>query len=251
MTTYIAIVGKGGVGKTAIASLLIDLLSKKGVVLAIDGDPSTNLNTALGMKLNKTVGQVREKTAKDIQANTLPAGVAKMDVLEQRIRESLVEGDDIDLLAMGRPEGPGCYCAANTMLRQSIDRLGQNYKYVVIDNEAGMEHISRQTTRDIDYLIAVTDPTARGVTTALRMKELIGELRTKVGRVGLVINRLRGELPPELKAMADAAGMEILAAIGEDLSLPALEVKGQALTGLPEGSPLKAGVKSLAGKLGL
>jgi len=251
MTTTIAMAGKGGTGKTAVATLLVDYLSRKGVVLAIDADPATNLNMALGMKLGKTVGRIREDMADDIKYSRLPTMVPKQDVLTQRIRETVVEGDKVDLLAMGRPEGPGCYCAANTMLRQAIDKLGTTYDYVVIDSEAGMEHISRQTTRDIDVLLLITDPTVRGITTAVRMKELMHELRTKVGRIGLIINRVRGELPPELKKIADDAKIEILAAIGEDPNLPELEIKGKPIIDLPAGSPLKKGVREVLEKLGL
>jgi CO dehydrogenase maturation factor len=229
MTTYVAIVGKGGTGKTAISSLLIDYLSKKGVVLAIDADPSTNLNTALGMNLSKTVGAVREKTAKDIQANTLPAGVAKLDILEQRIRESLVEGDEVDLLAMGRPEGPGCYCAANTMLRQSIDRLGQNYKYVVIDNEAGMEHLSRRTTRNMDALLLVTDPTKVGVETAGRLLSLAKEMELEVKRSVLAVNGSRGPLNPSVERAVKAVPADLVLHIPHSDEVHHLSVEGMSI----------------------
>ena len=179
MGKTIVIAGKGGVGKTAIAALLIDLLSKKGVVLAIDADPSTNLNDALGLPIKGTVGRAREDITDDIQKGRMSPTVSKQDVLDMKIREALVESSKIDLLAMGRPEGPGCYCAANHMLRLSIDRLAKNYDYTVIDSEAGMEHISRQTTRDVDFLLVVSDPTMRGITAAARMKELIKEMRTR------------------------------------------------------------------------
>ena len=133
MTTTIAIAGKGGSGKTTIAALLIKLLSQKGVVLAIDGDPSTNLNLALGLPLSYTVGKIREEMTAAVKSRRFEAGIAKQDYLELKTSEALVESPKIDLLAMGRPEGPGCYCAANNMLRTCIDRLGKNYDYVVID----------------------------------------------------------------------------------------------------------------------
>ena len=251
MTVTIAVVGKGCVGKTAVSTLLTSMLSEKGVVLAIDADPSTNLNQALGMPLGKTVGRIREDTTDDIQKGRLSPEVPKQDYLTMRIREAVVEGDNIDLLAMGRPEGPGCYCAANNMLRQAIDKLGHGYKYVIIDSEAGMEHISRQTTRDVDFMLAVTDPTVRGITAAIRMKELIKELRTKAGKIGLIINRVRNGLPPELKKIADEAKIEIVAAIPEDPNLPALEIVGKPITDLPDNSPLKKSVREMIGKLGL
>ena len=251
MTTTIVVAGKGGVGKTAIAALLIDLLSKKGVVLAIDADPATNLNTALGLPLGDTVGRAREDVTEDIQKGRLSPTVSKQDVLDMKIREALVESAKVDLLAMGRPEGPGCYCAANHMLRLSIDRLANNYEYTVIDSEAGMEHISRQTTRDVDFLLIVSDVTMRGITTAARMKDLIKEMRTKVGKVCLAVNRVKNGLPQEIgKAISDF-GLELIATISEDLNLADLDIKGKPVTELPENSPLRQGAKEIISKLAL
>jgi CO dehydrogenase maturation factor len=251
MTTTIVVAGKGGVGKTAIAALLIDLLSKKGVVLAIDADPSTNLNAALGLPLGETVGRVREKITDDIQKGRLSPTVSKQDVLDMKIRESLIESAKIDLLAMGRPEGPGCYCAANHMLRLSMERLGKGYDYMVIDSEAGMEHISRQTTQDVDFLLIVSDVTMRGITTAARMKELIKEMRTKVGKVYLAVNRVQDGLPQEIGKAASDFGLNLIAAVPEDPNLAGLEVKGKPIIELPEDSPLRLGAKEIVSKLGL
>ena len=251
MTTTIAIAGKGGVGKTIIAALLIDLLSQKGIVLAVDADPSANLNLALGLPLEGPVGGVREEMVKDIQKQSLPTGVPMQDILQGRIRATLVESDKVDLLTMGRPEGPGCYCAANHMLRLSIGRLTRNYDYVVIDCEAGMEHISRQTAGDIDVLLTISDPTVRGITAAAAMKELIQELRTKVGGVYLVINRVKGGPPWEIKEAADGLGLHLIATILEDPNLADLEVKGTPLIQLPPDSPLQLGVREITDKLKL
>ena len=182
MTTTIAITGKGGTGKTSISALLIKLLSEKGTVLAIDGDPSSNLNMALGLPLEETIGSIREGMLDHKAVGR--SGIPKPDYLEIKVREAVVESGQIDLLAMGRPEGPGCYCAANNWLRGSIDRLAVNYDYVVVDNEAGMEHISRQTTRSVDILLVISDPSIRGLTAAERMKNLIGELRSRVDKIG-------------------------------------------------------------------
>lgn len=251
MSKTITIVGKGGVGKTAISSLIIDILSKKGIVLAIDADPSTNLNDALGLPLNDTVGKAREDLTEDIQKGKIPPGIAKQDVLEMKIREAVVESDKIDLLAMGRPEGPGCYCAANHMLRLSIDRMAKNYDYVVIDCEAGMEHISRQTTRDVDYLLIISDPTMRGITAAGRMKELIKEMRTGVGKVAMVVNRVKNGLPEEISKAVSGFGMDLVIAIPEDPDLSDLEIKGKPIIELPDSSPLRQGVQQILDKLGL
>ena len=249
MTKTIAIAGKGGTGKTSISALLIKLLSTKGSVLAIDGDPSSNLHMALGLPLEETIGSIREGML-DRKA-VEKSGMPKPDYLELKVREALVESEGVDLLAMGRPEGPGCYCAANNWLRGSIDRLAGNYAFVVIDNEAGMEHISRQTTRNVDILLLVSDPSIRGITAAVRMKDLIGELRSRVGRICLVVNRVRGEVPPQIKQTIDEAKLDLITAIAEDPDILDLEVRGAPLIDLPADSPMRKGVADIAMKLGL
>ncbi len=251
MAKTITIAGKGGVGKTAISAMIIDLLSKKGVVLAIDADPSTNLNEALGMELSGTVGKAREDLTEEIQKGSLAPGVAKQDILDMRIREAMVETSKVDLLAMGRPEGPGCYCAANRMLRLSIDRLAKNYDYVVTDSEAGMEHISRQTTQDVDALIVATDPTMRGLNAAARVKDLIKEMRTKVGGIYLVVNRVKNGLPREIDKTAKDFGLNLIVTIAEDPNLSDLEIKGKPLVELPDDSPLRIGAQQIIDKIGL
>ncbi|MBM4462894.1 MAG: carbon monoxide dehydrogenase [Chloroflexi bacterium] len=251
MPTTIVVAGKGGTGKTTVAALLIQLLSQKGVVLAIDADPATNLHQALGVPLGDTVGRIREDMTDDIKRGTISPTMSKQEYLDQKIMAALVELKGFDLLAMGRPEGPGCYCAANNMLRLSIDRLGQRYSYVVIDSEAGMEHISRQTTRDIDILLIMSDVTQRGINTAAAMKGLIKELRTQVGKVCLVVNRSANGLPPEIVRSIDSHGFELVATIPQDTRLADLEVKGLPVTQLPLDSSLRIGVRELASKVGL
>jgi len=249
MTKTIAIAGKGGTGKTTIAALLIKLLSQKGLVLAVDADPSTNLNQALGLPLDesKTVGRIREKMTEDVSKGRFSPTITKQEYLFSKIMESLVESKGFDLLAMGRPEGPGCYCASNEFLRASLDKLVKDYKYnyIVMDCEAGMEHISRQTTRDVDVLLIMSDPTIKGVTTAARMKKLIEELRSNVGKVGLIINRVRGELSPEIKRVVDGAGLQVVALIPEDPDMATLEMQGRPVTELPQESPLQLKVKEI------
>ena len=249
MTKTIAIAGKGGTGKTTIAALLIKLLSQKGLVLAVDADPSINLNQALGLPLDesKTVGRIREKMTEDVSKGRFSPIITKQEYLFSKIMESLVESKGFDLLAMGRPEGPGCYCASNEFLRASLDKLVKDYKYnyIVMDCEAGMEHISRQTTRDVDVLLIMSDPTIKGVTTAARMKKLIEELRSNVGKVGLIINRVRGELSPEIKKVIDGAGLQVVALIPEDPDMATLEMQGRPVTELPKGSPLQLKVKEI------
>lgn len=255
MTKTIAIAGKGGTGKTSIAALLIKLLSQKGLVLAVDADPSTNLNQALGLSLedDETVGRIREKMTEDVSKGRFNPTIGKQEYLFNQIMESLVESKGFDLLAMGRPEGPGCYCASNEFLRVSLDKLVKDYKYqyIVMDCEAGMEHISRQTTRDVDVLLIMSDPTMRGITTAARMKNLIGELRSKIGNIGLIVNRVKVELSPEIKKAIDESNLQVIALIPEDHNLEALELKGRPIIELPDESPLQLKVKEIIEGLGL
>jgi CO dehydrogenase maturation factor len=250
MTKTIAIAGKGGTGKTTVAALLIKFLSQKGLVLAVDADPSTNLNQALGLPLDdsRTVGGIREKMTEDVSKGRLSPTIGKPEYLFGKIMESLVESKGFDLLAMGRPEGPGCYCAPNEFLRASLDKLVKDYKYayIVMDCEAGMEHISRQTTRDVDVLLIMSDPTMKGITTAARMKKLIEELRSNVGKAGLIVNRVRGELSPEIKKAIEESGLQIVALIPEDPDMAGLEMQGKPVTGLPPESPLQLKVKEIA-----
>jgi CO dehydrogenase maturation factor len=242
--------GKGGTGKTTVAALFIKLLAQRGLVLAVDADPSTNLSQALGLSLDdsRTVGRIREKMAEDVSKERLSPTIGKPEYLHSKIVESLAESKGFDLLTMGRPEGPGCYCASNEFLRASLDKLVKDYKYayVVMDCEAGMEHISRQTTRDVDVLLLMSDPTMKGITTAARMKELIKELRSNVGKVGLVINRVRGELSPEIKKAIDEANLQVIALIPEDPNMGDLEMKGRPVAELPQDSPLQLKIREIA-----
>jgi len=251
MTKTITIAGKGGTGKTTIAALLIELLSKRGTVLAIDADPSSNLHLALGLPLGQTVGSVREEMLAAVKSRSMEPGLAKQDYIELKVQESLVESKGMDLLAMGRPEGPGCYCAANSMLRTCIDRLANNYDYVVIDSEAGMEHISRQTTRDVDILLLASDMSMRGVISAARMKELIKELRTSVECVALVINRADGELSAEIKKVIDEAKLELIGLLPNEPAIAELDSHGRPLVELPAHSQLRKAITEVAQKVGL
>jgi CO dehydrogenase maturation factor len=251
MSKTIAIAGKGGTGKTTVSALLIKLLSSRGSVLAIDGDPSSNLNLALGLPLNETVGSVREEMATKVKSGKFEAGMSKPDYIDYKIHESLVESDRIDLLAMGRPEGPGCYCAANNMLRTSIDRLASKYDFVVIDNEAGMEHISRQTTRDVDILLIIAEPTVRSIITAGQIKDLIKELRTRVEKVALIINRVNGPLSSEIQKEIAATGLEVIGQISLDPQVAALDSKGIPVVELPDNAPAERTIREIAKKLGL
>lgn len=252
MPVVVAVAGKGGTGKTTVSAILVQMLSQKDTVLAIDADPSSNLNMALGLELSDTVGDVREEMLVAARGGSFSPGIAKQDYIDLRINQSLVEAPSIDLLAMGRPEGQGCYCAANNMLRVCIDRLSKSYKYVVIDNEAGLEHLSRQTTQDVDFLLIVSDPSMRGITTAIRVQELAKELGTKAGKIVLAVNRVSGEaLSPEIVDAIKRNNLDLIGTIPLDMNVAMLDAAGKPIVELPEDSPARQAVYKIAEKLGL
>ena len=248
MSMTIAVAGKGGTGKTTIAALLAKFLATKGTVLAVDADPSVNLHMALGLPEPETVGSIREELLK---AGGSVSGMSRHDYIELRAREAMVESEGLDLLAMGRPEGPGCYCPANYVLRLFLDKLTEAYDYVVIDNEAGMEHISRQTSRDIHTMLLVSDPTIRGVTAAGRAQALVKELGNRVSQTFLVINRVSGELSQEIQGAITAQELKLLALAPADPAVGELDAHGKPVAEIPPDSPLRAAVLDIARKLGL
>jgi CO dehydrogenase maturation factor len=250
MTTTIALAGKGGVGKTTVAGMIIKYLAqnKTGPILAIDADPSSNLNMVLGLELDWTVGDIREDMLAQVKHSllgsgaamgALPGGISKHDYLDHQIRSSLAEGQAFDLIAMGRGEGTGCYCAVNHNLREVIDSISKNYRYVVIDNEAGMEHLSRRTTRDVQHLIVVSDPTQRGINAASRIAAFRNELDIAIENAYLVINRLPGDIPPALKVyIQDHLDIPLLGIIPADTTLMDFEFSGRPLVELGDQSPV-------------
>ncbi|MBM4237398.1 MAG: carbon monoxide dehydrogenase, partial [Euryarchaeota archaeon] len=196
MTITIAVAGKGGVGKSTISALLVMALAERSgeVVLAVDADPNSNLGDKLGVKVGKTLGDLREDLLR--KADEIPAGTSKQEFVKYQIQLAMVEGSSFDLLTMGRPEGPGCYCYINNILRVFLDTLIDEYEFVIIDNEAGMEHLSRRTTRKMDALFLVSDATKVGIETAVRLHGLAREMKIQVGRTMLIVNKAAGELHP-------------------------------------------------------
>jgi CO dehydrogenase maturation factor len=243
MTTTIAIAGKGGVGKTLISALLIRYIVEHqlGSVLAVDADPSTNLHLALGATVEGTIGDVREDMLSLAHAGQFPAGMSKNDYLDYQVRMLLTETPQYDLLAMGRPEGPGCYCAVNNMLRLLIDHLAQHYAFVVIDNEAGMEHLSRRTTRDVDVLLLASDPTVRSIISAAEMQTLAGKLHIQVGQTRLIVNRVASngdqagpnDLPPAVLQAIEARGLDLIGLVPRDDRVVEYDAQGRPLFDLP------------------
>jgi len=245
MTTTIAVTGKGGVGKTALSSLIIRALTDhaEGVILAVDADPNLNLDTALGVHAEEAIGSLREEALR--RGAELPAGMGKAEYLEYRTRESLVETPRFDFLAMGRPEGPGCYCFANSLLRQALDRLTNQYRWVVVDCEAGLEHFSRRTTANIDVLLVVADPTVRAVQTAARVLELVAELQTQVQQTLLVLSRVRNGVPEGVTRTAAELGLVIAGTIPQDDVIAQRDGAGEPLVDVPADSPALLAVTDL------
>jgi len=248
LTTTIAVGGKGGVGKTTVSALLVQGLIRRGAkpVLAVDADPNTCLDELLGVHASASVGSVREEARVLAGRGELPEGISKQQLLELRIAESLVEADDFDLVAMGRSEGPGCYCYANNVLRQVITQLSDAYPWVVIDNEAGLENLSRRIVRRVDWLVLVTDPSARGLTTVRRLHGLAREMEVAFDHFAIVVNRLRGPVPSATaRQLADELGTDALIGLPDDDALACIAERGQAVTALATGNPVHVALAPL------
>lgn len=249
MSYTIAVAGKGGTGKTTLSALMIEELIQQGKkpILAVDADANSNLNEHLGIPAGKSVGKIREDVQGSI--NNVPAGMTKMDFVEMNIQESLVESKDFDLLAMGRPEGAGCYCYANNLIRKYVDTLSKNYPVVLIDNEAGMEHLSRRTTKHIDFLILMTDPSLRGLRTLGRIKDLISELSLDVRKLGVVVSRTQNGLSQEFHQEIKRIGLNLAGIIPNDPLIYQHDSKGIPLTKLSPDALSKSAVREICSHL--
>lgn len=239
MSYLIALAGKGGTGKTSIAGLTVRYLveKKQGPVLAVDADSNACLNEALGVEVHTTVGKLRESSLETIRSGaSRPGGMSMEELFEYQVNQALIEASGFDLLVMGRPEGPGCYCAANNIIRKYTDMLSERYPYVVIDNEAGMEHLSRRTTHKVNLLLMVSDPTVKGIQTAKRIDGLIDELKLEIDQRVLIINRVAGEEGEKLKEYARGIGLEVAGLIPQDGMIFEYDLEGRPLFELPEDS---------------
>ncbi len=234
MPKIIALAGKGGVGKTTIGGILVRYLTeemKSGPVLAVDADPNSNLNEVLGLEVHGTIGEAREMMKKDV-----PQGMTKDVWFEYKVNQAIAEGKGFDLLVMGRPEGPGCYCAANSLAKQSIETLKDNYAHVVVDNEAGMEHMSRLVTQDVDHLYVVSDGYPRGLLTAKRILELIGELKLNIKHSHLLVNRLREEDRETMARVIVDKDLKVEGIVRDDKEIVKADGAGKTIFDLPKDS---------------
>ena len=245
----IAISGKGGTGKTTLAALTIRWLSqhRESPILAVDADANVNLNDLLGVEIKDTLGSIREEAK--TTAHQIGRGMTKQQFFEYKIQASLVETSDFDLIAMGRPEGPGCYCYVNNLLRDILKTLRTNYKYVVIDNQAGMEHLSRQTTQNIDYLLIISNPSVRGIRAAGKISRLIEELDTRVQEKHLILNRVQDSVSQEVKNAIQEEGLTLLSSIPDDNYLLEMDQKGKTIDNIPDDSPVYKALDRLLTKL--
>ena len=233
----IAVSGKGGTGKTTIASLIVRYLLRKNdkPILAVDADPNANFGDALGVKVENTVGKVLDVFLKEKEK--LPTGVVKESLIDYKLSEILVEDKGFDLLSMGQGEGPGCYCYPNTVIRNYIEKLASNYKHVVIDNEAGMEHISRRTNGSLDLLLLVSDPSMKGIRTCKKLEDLVKELGLTIKKTYLIVNRVSQEAPVQIMEEVQRLNLNLLQVIPEDPHIVDSELRGIPMLHLDESSP--------------
>lgn len=247
MAYTIALAGKGGVGKTTIAGMLIKYMKNRGLtpILAVDADSNYNLNEVLGLKVTDTLGNARE----DMKRGAVPGGMTKDIFISMRLEEAVIETGDVDLIVMGQPEGTGCYCAANTLLLSCLERLSDNYPYIVMDNEAGMEHISRLTTRNVDVLIIVGDASRRGLQAAMRINRLASELNIGVVKSWLILNQVKNGVPEEMMDLVSENGLELAGTVPEDDQLYLFDSEGKPTVDLPEGNPAMAAAFAIFDKI--
>ena len=254
MTHTIAIAGKGGTGKTTLSGLLIDYLASlnNGLVLAVDADANSNLNEVLGVEVEETLGEIREDIAQSgIAADPkVPKGWSKQDYMDFRFNNAIVEQDGYDMLVMGRTQGKGCYCFVNGLLQAEISKFASNYRYIVVDNEAGMEHISRGILPKIDTLLLVSDPSRRGIQAVGRIAELAKSLGINPATVGLIVNRApNGVLNDGTKEEIEKQGLNLLGVVPHDDTVYEFDCDGKAIVDIPKSSPVRKAFEDIIKKL--
>ena len=250
----IAVAGKGGVGKTTTCGMIIDFLCNagKGPLLVVDADANSNLNEVLGVEVDTTLGTIREEMAQAELKGTIPAGMTKADYAEFKFNSALVEEDDFDMLVMGRTQGKGCYCFVNGVLKTQVDMYAKNYRYVVMDNEAGLEHVARGTLPHVDTMLLISDCSRRGVQAVARIAEMVEELAINPTQMGLIINRAPdGVLDEGVKAEIDKHGLKLIGVLPQDEAVYRCDCAGEPSAKLPESNPVKTALRGIMRTLGL
>ena len=254
MPHTIAVAGKGGVGKTTTCGMLIDYLCSKGQgpVLVVDADANANLNEVLGVEVETSLGAIREEMAQAELKGSVPLGMTKAEYAEFKFNSALIEEDDFDMLVMGRTQGKGCYCYVNGVLKTQVDKYARNYKYVVMDNEAGLEHVARGTLPHVDTMLLISDCSRRGIQAAARVKETIDDMDLKPGRLGLIVNRAPGGvLDDGVKAEIEKYGLELLGVLPQDEGVYRCDCDGEPSAKLPDSNPVKQALKGILQSIGL
>ena len=250
----IAVAGKGGVGKTTTCGMIIDYLCKKqdGPVLVVDADANSNLNEVLGVEVETSLGAIREEMAQAELKGTIPAGMTKADYAEFKFNSALIEEDDFDMLVMGRTQGKGCYCYVNGVLKTQVDKYARNYSYIVMDNEAGLEHVARGTLPHVDTMLLISDCSRRGVQAVARVAEMIEEMKLNPGQMGLIINRAPGGILDDgVKAEIDKHGLKLLGVLPQDEAVYRCDCAGEPSAKLPDSDPMKIALKGIMQAIGL
>ncbi len=248
MSKVIAFAGKGGVGKTTVATLVVRYMaaSDKGPILAIDADPNSNLGETMGLDVQTTIGDIRETYMKDPQG--VPSGMDKVNYLETLVEQALIERPEFDLLVMGRQEGQGCYCMVNNILNNFADKLGSHYKYMVVDNEAGMEHLSRRTSGKVDILYLVTDYSLRGLRALKRIHSMLASLKLDVKDLGIIVTRAPEQLSDIFLEEVEEIGIPIVGTIPDDPALLEFDMARKSLLELPDSSASVVAVQKIMEK---
>ena len=250
----IAVAGKGGVGKTTTCGMLIDYLCRKnqGPVLVVDADANSNLNEVLGVEPETSLGQIREEMAQAESSNTIPKGMTKGDFAEMKFAQALIEEDDFDMLIMGRTQGEGCYCYVNSMLKRQMDKYVPHYAYVVMDNEAGMEHVARGTLPHVDTMLLISDCSRRGIQAAARIAGMVAELNLHPGRMGLIVNRAPGgELDAGIREEIEKQGLTLFGVLPQDEAVYRCDCDGEPSAYLPDADPMKAALNRILKSIGI
>ena len=250
----IAVAGKGGVGKTTTCGMIIDYLcnKKQGPVLVVDADANANLNEVLGVEVETSLGEIREEMARAEMKGTLPAGMTKADYADFKFSSAIIEEDDFDMLVMGRTQGKGCYCYVNGVLKSQVDKYAQNYSYIVMDNEAGLEHVARGTLPKVDTMLLISDCSRRGIQAAARVAEIVEEMELNPGTMGLIVNRApNGQLDAGVLEEIEKHGLKLLGVLPQDEGVYRCDCDGKPSAKLPDSNPVKAAVQKTMQSLGL